>query len=121
MLRHDHARRGFGDYPGYHFYARRDGTLHYCRPLSVKGCHVAGHNAHSIGVCYEGGVTGPPLNETEDNRTAEQMVVLHELLTTLHLMFPQARICGHHDLNPHKPCPCLSPPPAVEYAYIFNK
>ncbi len=54
-LKASHKREGFGEYPGYHLYIRRDGTLYYCRPLSVRGCHVRGYNEHSIGVCYEGG------------------------------------------------------------------
>ena len=58
QLQRDHERRGFGKYPGYHFYIRRDGTLYNTRPLQLKGCHVAGMNAHSIGVCYEGGKAG---------------------------------------------------------------
>ena len=126
-LKASHKARGFGDYPGYHLYVRRDGTLYYCRPLSLKGCHVAGHNEHSIGVCYEGGhredaQASSPNNKDqrtnntggskkvslyEDNRTPEQKVVLREVLRTLHELYPEARICGHRDLNPNKACPCL--------------
>ena len=135
QLQRDHAKRGFGNYPGYHFYLSRDGTLHYCRPLSLKGCHVSGYNSHSIGICCEGGHRqeapypsergyaewkAAGLGLTEDNRTAEQKVTLHELLITLHEMFPHAKICGHHDLNPAKACPCMDPPAGVEYAYIFG-
>ena len=116
-----HRARGFGKYPGYHFYVRRDGTLYYCRPLEMKGCHVAGYNANSIGVCYEGGhrEDEPPLDRKyEDNRTAEQMVTLHELLSTLHEMFPRAKICGHRDLpGVAKACPCFDA--EKEYAYIL--
>ncbi len=144
-----HKARGFGEYPGYHFYIRRDGTLYYCRPLSLKGCHVSGHNAHSIGICTEGGhreieviLTGatshPPsrisapavrgsegvrrterVSKYEDNRTAEQKVVVHDLLLILHEMFPEARICGHRDLpGVAKACPCYDA--AKEYAYLFK-
>lgn len=138
QLQRDHAKRGFGANPGYHFFIRRDGTLYYCRPLEMKGCHVRGYNAHSIGVCYEGGhrenevvlcggekekgkMKNLPVSKYEDNRTAEQMITLHFLLSTLHEMFPRAKICGHHDLNPAKACPCMDPPAGVEYAYIFGK
>ena len=115
-----HRARGFGDYPGYHIYVRRDGTLYYCRPVEVKGCHVKCFNAQSIGVCYEGGHSGSPEYKHEDNRTAEQMVVLDEIFTLLHEVYPEARIVGHCELNPCKACPCLDPPASVEYAYIFE-
>ena len=117
-----HKARGFGEYIGYHFYIRRDGTLYYTRPVYLKGCHVAGHNANSIGICSEGGHRDDDMvTKYDDNRTAEQKVVLHELLTVLHQLLPDAKLCGHHDLNPAKACPCMDPPAAVEYAYIFKK
>ena len=55
-LARDHKKRGFGEWPGYHFYVTKDGTLYYCRPIGVKGCHVKGHNEGTVGVCYEGGL-----------------------------------------------------------------
>ena len=134
----DHQNRGFGPYAGYHFYIQRDGTLYYTRPVQIIGCHVVGHNANSLGICSEGGHReneivlcgrirekgeGENLHveKYEDNRTAEQMIVLHELLTVLHELIPNAKLCGHHDLNPAKKCPCMDPPAAVEYAYIFGE
>ena len=107
QLQRDHERRGFGKYPGYHFYIRRDGTLYNTRPLAIKGCHVAGYNAHSIGVCYEGGKSEEGRVKSEDNRTEVQKVVLRELLLELRKSFPEARIVGHQDLNPAKACPCF--------------
>ena len=115
-----HRARGFGTCPGYHLYVRRDGSLFYCRPVSERGCHVKGYNAISIGICYEGGHSCSPEYKHEDNRTAEQMVVLDELFTLLHAIYPDARIVGHCELNPCKACPCLDPPASVEYSYIFN-
>ena len=115
-----HRARGFGDFPGYHLYVRRDGSLYYCRPVSMVGCHVKGWNRHSIGICYEGGHSCSPEYKYEDNRTAEQMVVLDEIFALLHEVYPEARIVGHSELDPRKACPCLSPPPSVEYAYIFE-
>ena len=116
-----HRARGFGQYAGYHIYIRRDGTLYYCRPVAERGCHVKGFNSHSIGICYEGGRSLSADIRHEDNRTAEQMQALDEVLRILHEIYPDARITGHHELNPHKACPCLSPPAAEEYAYIFGK
>lgn len=63
-----------------------------------------GHNKHSIGICYEGGLD---VEGTEtDTRTPEQKTALRELLEQLHEQFPNALIVGHHDLNPDKKCPC---------------
>ena len=115
-----HRARGFGTCPGYHLYVRRDGSLYYCRPISERGCHVKGYNAISLGICYEGGHSCSPEYKHEDNRTAEQMVVLDEIFTLLHEVYPDARIVGHCELNPCKACPCLNPPASKEYKYIFN-
>ena len=119
-LMRSHRARGFGTYPGYHLYVRRDGSLYYCRPISERGCHVKGYNSNSIGICYEGGHSCSPEYKYEDNRTAEQMVVLDEIFTLLHEVYPEARIVGHCELNPCKACPCLDPPASKEYKYIFN-
>ena len=102
---------------GYHYVIRRDGTIEPGRPEWMIGahCHVKGqnHNAHSIGVCYEGGldIRGQPA----DTRTAEQKASLRRLLEDLHCRYPRALIVGHHDLNPEKDCPCI-PDVAHEYA-----
>ena len=119
-LMHSHRAKGYGAYPGYHLYVRRDGTLFYCRPIAEQGCHVKGFNTNSIGICYEGGHSCSPDVKYEDNRTAEQMVALDEVLRILHEIYPDARIVGHCELNPRKACPCLDPPASVEYDYIAN-
>ena len=119
-LMRSHRNKGYGAYPGYHIYVRRDGTLFYCRPVAERGCHVKGYNTNSIGICYEGGHSCSPDVKYEDNRTAEQMVALDEVLRILHEIYPEARIVGHCELNPHKACPCLDPPASVEYQYIIN-
>jgi N-acetyl-anhydromuramyl-L-alanine amidase AmpD len=69
------------------------------------GAHCVNHNAHSIGVCYEGGldIRGQPA----DTRTEAQKAAMRELLEELHWRYPKAVILGHHDLNPQKPCPCI--------------
>ena len=103
-LRECHLQRGFRDI-GYHFYITRDGEIHRGRALEKVGAHCRNHNAHSIGVCYEGGLdaNGKP----KDTRTLEQKGALLALLRELKRQFPKALIVGHRDLNPMKECPCF--------------
>ena len=89
---------------GYHYVVRRDGSIELGRPIEEVGAHCVGHNSHSIGICYEGGLNA--MGEEADTRTPEQKVALRKLLEELHGQFPKAMIVGHHDLNPGKKCPC---------------
>ena len=108
-----HAKR-FG-FTGYHYYITRDGTVHTGRPLSQPGAHCKGHNQHSIGVCYEGGLDA--YGEAADTRTKAQRKSLRTLLTKLHDEFPDAIILGHRDFpNVHKSCPCFDA--RKEYAVL---
>ncbi len=97
---------------GYHYVVRRDGTIETGRPLESIGSHCQYHNAHSIGICHEGGLEmqGRPA----DTRTPVQKVALRMLLERLHREFPIALILGHNVLNPMKACPCFDA--AAEYA-----
>ncbi|WP_018666685.1 N-acetylmuramoyl-L-alanine amidase [Bacteroides gallinarum] len=104
--RRDHIfHRGFRDI-GCHFYLTRDGEIHCGRPLDETGAHCRGHNRHSVGVCYEGGLTAD--RRPADTRTPEQKASLVALLRELKRLFPQALIVGHRDLNPMKECPCFN-------------
>ena len=100
-----HRRQGWKLGIGYHYVIRRDGTIEPGRPEWLTGAHCKNHNAHSIGVCYEGGydIRGQPA----DTRTAEQKASMRRLLEELHARYPRAVILGHHDLNPQKDCPCI--------------
>ena len=90
---------------GYHYVVRRDGTIEPGRPEEQIGAHCLNHNAHSIGICYEGGldIRGQPA----DTRTEAQKAAMRTLLEELHGRYPRAVIVGHHDLNPQKACPCI--------------
>ena len=99
----DHQQR-FG-FTGYHYYVTRDGHITQTRHLQLPGAHARGYNAHSIGVCYEGGLDAR--GETADTRTPAQKAAMRRLLEELHGRYPRAVIVGHHDLNPQKPCPCI--------------
>ena len=110
-----HRQRGFKFGIGYHYVIRRDGSIETGRPEWMVGAHCVNHNSHSIGVCYEGGldIRGQPA----DTRTAEQKAAMRQLLEDLHRRYPRAVIVGHHDLNPHKDCPCITNV-AKEYAAL---
>ena len=90
---------------GYHFVVRRDGTVETGRRPDEVGAHCAGHNRHSIGICYEGGLDAE--GRPADTRMPEQRKALRELVERMHACFPEALIVGHHDLNPTKACPCF--------------
>ena len=106
QLRADHRMRGFREV-GYHYYIRRNGTLHSCRPLEEMGAHARGWNARSVGICYEGGLDtdGHPA----DTRTEEQRVVMQEVVRALLRRYPEARVVGHRDLPGcgGRDCPCF--------------
>ena len=100
-----HRRQGWKLGIGYHYVVRRDGQIEPGRPEWLTGAHCRNHNAHSIGVCYEGGldIRGQPA----DTRTEAQKEALRRLLKELKERYPRALIVGHHDLNPLKACPCF--------------
>lgn len=100
-----HKARGF-DGIGYHYYITKDGTLYPCRSEERMGAHAKGFNAHSIGICYEGGLDKN--GRSKDTRTLAQKVTMEELLHSLCLDFPDAEILGHRDLpGVKKDCPCF--------------
>ena len=98
-----HRQRGFASI-GYHFVVYLDGTVHTGRPIEQAGAHCKGHNAHSIGVCYVGGLDaqGCP----KDTRTPEQKIALHALMVALKSQYPNEKIYGHRRFA-NKACPCF--------------
>ncbi len=94
--------RGWSDI-GYHYVIRRNGEAEGGRPVERQGAHVRGHNASSIGICMVGGINGA--GDPDCNYTASQWERLAVLVEGLAAAYPNARICGHRDLDPHKACP----------------
>lgn len=77
------------------------------------------YNAHSIGICYEGGLNCHGV--AKDTRTEWQRHSLQVLVRALKMDYPEARIVGHRDLSPDvngngevepmewtKECPCFN-------------
>lgn len=100
-----HRQRGF-DGIGYHFLVRLDGTVEPGRPLEKIGAHCLGHNAHSIGICYVGGLTKDG-KSPKDTRTPAQRDALRGLVTYLRRLFPGVTLHGHREFAA-KACPSFN-------------
>jgi N-acetylmuramoyl-L-alanine amidase len=107
--------RGWSDI-GYHYVVYRNGHIETGRDVEISGAHCEGHNSHSIGVCYVGGLSS--LNgKAKDTRTLAQKAALLNLLHDLRAIYPKAKIYGHRDFDKHgKECPCFDA--KTEYKYI---
>ena len=107
QLYHDHVEVNHWRFIGYHFYIRKDGRVEETRPLARMGAHAKGYNAHSIGICYEGGLDkqGHPA----DTRTPEQVMAMKRLVVQMKQQFPTIKqVLGHRDLpGVQKACPCF--------------
>ena len=96
-----HKARGWKGI-GYHYLITLDGTIEKGRPETEVGAHCVGHNAHSIGVCYVGGVD--KYLKPKDTRTAKQKIALWEIIRQLLIKYPNAKIHGHCEFA-NKACP----------------
>ena len=99
-IRRWHKLRGYSDV-GYHYIVYRNGQLVQGRDVNIIGAHASGHNAHSIGICYIGGMNAEN-TQPEDTRTLKQKARLLSLLVDLRKLYPNARIIGHRDLSEDK-------------------
>lgn len=97
-----HRARGFKGI-GYHFVIYRDGSVHPGRPVEQAGAHCTGQNAHSIGVCYIGGVQADG-KTPKDTRTAAQRASMERLVRELLAKYPGATVHGHNEFAA-KACP----------------
>lgn len=98
-----HRARGFRGV-GYHYVIYLDGTVVTGRNETVAGAHCKGHNAHSIGVCYVGGLDSD--GKPADTRTEAQRQSLRRLVRQLTERFPRATVHGHCEFAA-KACPCF--------------
>ena len=99
-----HRQRGFRCI-GYHYVIYLDGGIHLGRPIDEEDAHCrdGGHNKHSIGVCYIGGVAKDG-HTPKDTRTPEQKAAMKALIGLLKAAFRGAKVYGHRDFA-NKACP----------------
>lgn len=117
MLRACHNARFHNKGIGYHYYIERDGQVHQTRDEEEIGMHARHYNAHSIGICYEGGLDEK--GRTADTRTLEQCAAIIALLRSLKADYPDAAIMGHRELEGvHKDCPSFD---CQEYRDYFDQ
>lgn len=98
-IRRMHKAQGWADI-GYHYLIKLDGTIQAGRDVDIIGAHVSGHNAHSIGVVYVGGLDNQ--GKAKDTRTENQKCALLNLMMDLRRLYPKAKISGHRDFSPDK-------------------
>ena len=117
MLKACHNARFNGKGIGYHYFIEKDGQVFQTRDENEIGMHARHYNAHSIGICYEGGLDekGRPA----DTRTPAQRAALIALLRSLKIDYPDAEIMGHCELEGvHTACPSFS---CQEYRDYFER
>lgn len=104
QIRQWHKQRGFSDI-GYHYVIYRDGSIHSGRPIERIGAHCLKHNAHSIGICYIGGVAKDG-KTSKDTRTNAQKESLIKLIKELKAKYSKVTVHGHREYA-NKACPCF--------------
>ena len=78
------------------------------------GAHTRGENAHSIGVCYVGGIDKN--KNAKDTRTDAQKDSLNKLISALMLDHSEASVHGHNEFSA-KACPSFD----VQKEFGVNK
>lgn len=117
-------RKGWKN-PGYHYVVFPEGRIVQMLDESKISNGVKGFNSVAINVAYVGGIDKN--GKGVDNRTDAQRKALRQLIATIKLKYPAAKIQGHRDFSPDvngngkvdkyewiKECPCFDA--AKEYA-----
>lgn len=73
----------------YHIYVRKDGTIYRGRPIDKRGGHVAGHNRHTVGICFEG-------DFTKETMSQEQINAGREAVKYCKGIYPNAAVVPHN-------------------------
>lgn len=109
--------RGWSDI-GYHYLVLLDGTIEKGRPVERSGAHAKGHNKHSIGVAYVGGLDNQM--NPKDTRTDLQKESLNNLLTELLNTYPESTLIGHNEVS-SKACPSFRVDEVYAYLKMINE
>lgn len=94
---------------GYHTVISENGSITRLQPFSVPVNGVRGQNAHSIHICYIGGVERNNVNVAKDTRTPQQrkglLDAINEALDWVRLNggnVSNVIILGHRDASPDR-------------------
>lgn len=100
-VRQWHISRGFNDV-GYHYYIKLDGTVQLGRALKVAGAHCKGHNSHSIGICFEGGLNAD--GTKWDGPLEAQIESFFIVFDYIDALIPNIKVSNHYEYST-KTCP----------------
>ena len=106
QIRRMHIQDNHWNDIGYHYVIYRDGSIHPGRPIGTAGAHTKNHNAHSIGICYIGGMDSE-YKKAKDTRTPQQKEALLQLVKQLFELFGPLQVNGHNEYAA-KACPSFS-------------
>ncbi|GAA4391997.1 N-acetylmuramoyl-L-alanine amidase [Hymenobacter koreensis] len=90
ILNHWRNHNMWGSVPGYHILVEPDGTAHRLYPDDKPTYGVAGHNKHSLHVCFIG----------DGAMTAAQEATIIKRLRYWTKLYPSAEVLGHRDVSP---------------------
>ncbi len=87
--------------------AEVDGLVEPGRDVNMRGAHVRGHNANSIGWCLIGGRDLQGHSVFDKWLTESQERSLFAELDRWFDLLPELKVVGHNHFNPNKGCPML--------------
>lgn len=90
VIHNYHKSKGWAGI-GYHYYARKDGSVYRGRPENMAGAHCPGVNSTSIGICAEG-------NFSEETMSDVQKQAIIELVKDIKSRYDIKWIKGHREI-----------------------
>ena len=99
-----HRQKGFLNVI-HHLIIKRDGIIEVGRDLDEIGAHTEGLDDKSISICLIGGVSTDTDLEPRLNYTSKQWETLKNLINSLLILCPQAKVEGFNDIDETKVSP----------------